>query len=97
MGKALIGDLSCPFDRSCLIDSYSFCYVILKIKLTLEVSIEQKTNFLFAKFKSPGSYNILRIQKSRENSVDPDEMTHYEPPHLDLHCLQIQLISIFDA
>ena len=21
------------------------------------------------------------------NSVDPDEMAHYEPPHLDLHCL----------
>ena len=23
-----------------------------------------------------------------ENSVDPDEMAHYEPSHLDLHCLQ---------
>ena len=22
------------------------------------------------------------------NSVDPDEMAHYEPSHLDLHCLQ---------
>ena len=21
------------------------------------------------------------------NSVDPDEMAHYEPSHLDLHCL----------
>ena len=26
------------------------------------------------------------------NSVDPDEMAHYEPSHLDLHCLQRQLI-----
>ena len=22
------------------------------------------------------------------NSVDPDETAHYEPSHLDLHCLQ---------
>ena len=22
------------------------------------------------------------------NSVDPDEMAHHEPSHLDLHCLQ---------
>ena len=22
------------------------------------------------------------------NNVDPDEMAHYEPSHLDLHCLQ---------
>ena len=20
------------------------------------------------------------------NNVDPDEVAHYEPPHLDLHC-----------
>ena len=25
------------------------------------------------------------------NSVDPDEVAHYEPPHLDLRCLRIQL------
>ena len=24
------------------------------------------------------------------NSVDLDEVAHYEPPHLDLHCLQIK-------
>ena len=24
----------------------------------------------------------------KANSVDPDEMAHYEPSHLDLHCLQ---------
>ena len=27
------------------------------------------------------------------NSVDPDEVAHDEPPHQDLHCLQIQLFS----
>ena len=25
------------------------------------------------------------------NSVDLDEVAHHEPPHQDLHCLQIQL------
>ena len=30
------------------------------------------------------------------NSVDPDEVAHNEPPHLDLHCLPSSL-SIFNA
>ena len=25
------------------------------------------------------------------NSVDPDEVAHYEPPHLDQHCLPSSL------
>ena len=31
-------------------------------------------------------YEDLRV-----NSVDLDEVAHYEPPHLDLCCLQIQI------
>ena len=27
------------------------------------------------------------------NSVESDKVAHYEPPHQDLHCLQIQLFS----
>ena len=27
------------------------------------------------------------------NSVDLDEVAHNEPPHQDLHCLQIKLVS----
>ena len=27
-----------------------------------------------------------------EGTVDPDETAHYEPSHLDLQCLQIQLL-----
>ena len=27
------------------------------------------------------------------NSVDLDEVAHYEPPHLDLRCLEIQLFA----
>ena len=29
------------------------------------------------------------------NIVDPDEMADYEPSHLDLQCLQIQLLLSF--
>ena len=28
----------------------------------------------------------VRNQNRMANSVDPDEMAHYEPFHLDLHC-----------
>ena len=27
------------------------------------------------------------------NSVDSDEVAHYEPPHLDLRCLQFSIFS----
>ena len=27
------------------------------------------------------------------NRVDPDEVAHYEPPHLDLHSLQVKMFS----
>ena len=42
---------------------------------------------------SSPSYIIIGDSKTRgRNSVDLDEVAHYEPPHQDLHCLQIQLI-----
>ena len=51
------------------------------------------TKFTSAKFekekKKHPSYIILRIETKdiRANSVDPDEVAHYELPHLDLNCL----------
>ena len=39
------------------------------------------------------SCKILRIQRLEGKQVDPDEVAHYEPPYLDLHCLQIQVFS----
>ena len=35
----------------------------------------------------------LTVTKAAEfaNSVDLDEVAHYEPPHLDLHCLPSSL------
>ena len=38
-------------------------------------------------------YMILRTQRKRANCADPDKAAHYELPHLDLHSLQIQLVS----
>ena len=31
---------------------------------------------------------LVKNNNRMANSVDPDEMAHYEPSHLDLHCLQ---------
>ena len=28
------------------------------------------------------------------NSVDPDKMAHYEPSHLDLHCLPLAFLIL---
>ena len=33
-------------------------------------------------------------KKRMANSVDPDEMAHYEPSHLDLHCLHRYVWSV---
>ena len=27
------------------------------------------------------------LKDQRTNNVDPEEVAHYEPPHIDLHCL----------
>ena len=37
--------------------------------------------------------SLLPVTKIAEfaNSVDLDEVAHYEPPHLDLHCLPSSL------
>ena len=40
--------------------------------------------------RGPLNRNNKSIKQA--NSVDPDEVAHYEPPHLDLLCLQIQLV-----
>ena len=39
------------------------------------------------------SYIILELSEFRAKSVVPDEVAHYEPPHLDLPCLEIQVFS----
>ena len=59
----------------------------------------------FISFKAPKSRQNLHLQnlkkcssklyhiensKAREKTVDPDEVSKSEAPHLDLQCLQIQ-------
>ena len=44
------------------------------LSLTLDTSIVANRGF-------------SQIHNRMANSVDPDKMTHYEPSHLDLHCL----------
>ena len=39
-------------------------------------------------------YHNENFKTKRANSVDPDEVAHDEPPHLALHCLQTQLLSL---
>ena len=53
------------------------------------------TKFLFSNFKKNVKSLLFHIENSdwRANSVDLDEVAHYEPPHQDLCCLQIQLFS----
>ena len=34
---------------------------------------------------------LWEFKEKGANSIDPDEVAQYEPPHLDLYCLQIQL------
>ena len=34
------------------------------------------------------------IKADFANSIDPDEVAHNEPPHLDLHCLQLSLLIL---
>ena len=39
--------------------------------------------------------DLVRIQRPEGDSIDPDEVAHNEPPHLDLSCWQMQLCFIF--
>ena len=47
------------------------------------------------KVASPESLLTLKVSDSKivefANSVDLDGVAHYEPPHLDLHCLPSSL------
>ena len=62
--------------------------------LSHEVPKKWTTKFTSADFqKSVLRESILRIKRFEGNSVDPDEVADYEPPHLAVHCLQIYLFS----
>ena len=48
-----------------------------------------------ARFRKTCNINCIMLKNQRlegKNTVDPDETAQYEPVHLDLQCLQIQLL-----
>ena len=61
--------------------------------LTLSQSNSRRQHFRLQIFKKceTQAVSYLEFKDKRANSVDLDEMAHYEPPHQDLRCLQIQL------
>ena len=54
---------------------------------------KQATKLCLQIFEKLSNINciLLKIKDFSANTVDPDEAAHYEPSHLDLQCLQIQL------
>ena len=65
---------------------------VYAVTLTLKVPKKQATKFVCKikkKFLSSKVYHIENANTGGPNSVGPDEVAHYEPPHHDLHCLQI--------
>ena len=39
----------------------------------------------------------IRLLFELANNVDPDEVAHDEPPHLDLHCVPSHVFEFYDA
>ena len=50
-----------------------------------------------AKYRKPFNFNfiLLKNQRLAGKHCTPDETAHYDPSHLDLQCLQIQLVLYF--
>ena len=62
-------------------------------------ALSYKQVFLLANLKETCFFQAVSYSEfkcKRANSVDPDEVAHYEPPHQDLHCLHINLFSAFE-
>ena len=57
-----------------------FQYELIEMSLEIEFALNELNSALA--LKKPK----MKIAKFA-NCVDPDEVAHYEPPHLDLHCL----------
>ena len=54
------------------------------------------TKFSSPNLKKKDNSKVYHIENSKTrgaNSIDLDEVAHFEPPHQDLRCLQIHLFS----
>ena len=87
MNRLLLAGPHCSVSHVCLI-TFELLHRLFK-------SLKQTTEFSYANFQKilSSSYIVLRIQRPEGNSVDLNEMAHFEPHHQDLRCLQIQLFS----
>ena len=68
-------------------------YIELLIKMDLPLNYQTAGDKIYVcKIKKKVLIYVYGNEnsKDRANRVDPDEVAHDEPPHLDLHCLQIQ-------
>ena len=66
------------------------------LALTIKALNKQTTKFMSAKIKKKILSKLHHNENFRNwtaNSMDPVEVAHNEPPHLDLCCLPIQLFS----
>ena len=61
--------------------------------LTVEAPKKQTAKLASAKFQKDVFSSIFILRMKRQRHVDPDEAAFYEPPHLDLSRLQIQIFS----
>ena len=43
------------------------------------------------------SVDHIRLLFELANNVDPDEVAHDEPPHLDLHCVPSLVFEFYDT
>ena len=67
----------------------------LHAQVNLKASKKQ-TKFISAKFQEKSLVPSF-IKTMRANSVDLDEVAHYEPSHMDQDCLQIQLFTVLSV
>ena len=95
------------FFRKCPWDSYfenssenpDFVFILMKHVLAdIAPSKQAKQNShlqlskkCFVQFSYHCNLIYSEFNDQKANSVDPDEVAHYEPLHLNLGCLQIQL------
>ena len=76
-----------------LVNTISIC---MYYDLNSSTTKKQTTKIFVCKFSKKFKSKLYHIENSKTrgaNSVDLDEVAHYEPPHQDLRCLQIQLFS----
>ena len=48
---------------------------------------------LYFHYENPQSTENKKKTTAFANSIDPDEVAHNEPPHLDLHCFPCNLFK----